>query len=171
MRSLRKTRIKVVSTLRLWIDRLKQRKALGVLYIICTLLFLIDPSLSLRRLFEVRAFGEVFWVAFSMAFVGWLFAMAVLTLLEFSVRRHGGAFLLSVLLGVTAFQLIASLLSPRFPAYFQLASFFTGGPCSFEDLLGYYGLLLTLLAEWIVCLAVLLLVARWFCKKFPPSAQ
>lgn len=99
MRSLRKTRIKVVSTLRLWIDRLKQRKALGLLYIICTLLFLIDPSLSLRRLFEVRAFGEVFWVAFSMAFVGWLFAMAVLTLLELSVRRHGWAFLLSVLLG------------------------------------------------------------------------
>ena len=58
-------------------------------------------------------------MAFSMAFVGWLFAMAVLTLLEFSVRRHGGAFLLSALLGVTVFQLIAS---PAFPAVSGLFS-------------------------------------------------
>lgn len=159
-----------MSVLQFWIDFLKQRKVLRYLYVICSLLFLIDPSLSLRRLFEVRAFGEIFWVAFSMAFVGWLFSMAVLTLLDFSVRKYGKAFLLSVLLGVTSFQLFASLLSPRFPAYFQLMPFFTTrSPCSFENLLGYYGLFLTLLVEWIACLTVLLLLVGQVSKKFPST--
>lgn len=132
-----------------------------VLYIICTLCFLLSPSLSLRKLICISTSELAPWAALAMAEVAYLLLMVILTFLWILFRKYGGAYILLTLFMINGLLMGLAGISDRFPTLYQLVSVFEPN-CRESWIVGSYALFLTWLSVWVLCLIALYFAGRWF---------
>lgn len=136
-----------------------------ILYIICTVCFLISPFLSLRRLRFVSTSELAPWAALAMTEVAYLLLIVILTFLWILFRKYGGAYILLTLFTINGLLMgLAGLFEP-FPTLYQLVAMFEPGPhldWGESGFVGFYQLFLAWLAVWALCLIALYFAGRWF---------
>lgn len=142
-----------------WIKRILRTLKLGAIpYLICVLMFYLDPSLNLKKI--VSFYGQrpdvsleyLKETAFSMSIKGCILSLVVITLLIYILTVFGLKKMLISMGGI--FVLLNSLGLFGFPNIFQVAVVWSKFPHSMYGDFERYDLLISWLIGWSVALLI-----------------